>query len=135
MPLYVCEVSALITALAGTLCCNWSDKRAVQTLLRDPSQSDLLDSVHAVGKSVRLRDKESHWFVLRRPCLVCGRVPSDPHHLTFNQPRALGRRVSESRSADLRERSASRNRLIGNPTGTRAAAHTEIGKLPPSVAR
>jgi hypothetical protein len=35
----------------------------------------------------------------------------------------------------LRERSASRNRLIGNPTGTRAVAHTEIGELPRSVAR
>jgi hypothetical protein len=27
--------------------------------------------------------------VLRQPCLVCGRAPSDPHHLTFTQPRAL----------------------------------------------
>jgi hypothetical protein len=26
---------------------------------------------------------------------VCGRVLSDPHHLTFTQPRALGRRVSD----------------------------------------
>jgi hypothetical protein len=26
---------------------------------------------------------------------VCGRVPSDPHHLTFTQPRALGYRVSD----------------------------------------
>ena len=32
---------------------------------------------------------------MRQPCLVCGRVPSDPHHLTFTQPRALGRRVSD----------------------------------------
>ena len=31
----------------------------------------------------------------RQPCLVCGRVPSDSHHLTFAQPRALGRRVSD----------------------------------------
>jgi hypothetical protein len=28
-------------------------------------------------------------------CLVCGRMPSDPHHLTLTQPRALGRRVSD----------------------------------------
>ena len=26
---------------------------------------------------------------------MCGRVPSDPHHLTFTQPRALGYRVSD----------------------------------------
>jgi ERF superfamily len=52
-------------------------------------------AVHALGKTVRLRDKEHRRFVLRQPCLVCGRMPSDPHHLTFIQPRALGRRVSD----------------------------------------
>jgi hypothetical protein len=51
--------------------------------------------VQALGKSVRLRDKDHRKFVLRQACLVCGRVPSDPHHLTFTQPRALGRRVSD----------------------------------------
>ena len=53
------------------------------------------DVVHALGKTVRLRDKDHRKFVLRQACLVCGRVPSDPHHLTFTQPRALGRRVSD----------------------------------------
>ena len=53
------------------------------------------DVIHALGKTVRLRDKEHRKFVLRQPCLVCGRIPSDPHHLTFTQPRALGRRVSD----------------------------------------
>jgi hypothetical protein len=48
-----------------------------------------------LGKTVRLRDKDHRKFVLRQPCLVCGRVPSDSHHLTFTQPRALGRRVSD----------------------------------------
>jgi hypothetical protein len=52
-------------------------------------------AVGALGKPVRLRDKDHRKFVLRQPCLVCGRVPSDPHHLTFTQPRALGRRVSD----------------------------------------
>jgi ERF superfamily len=51
--------------------------------------------VGALGKTVRLRDKGHRTFVMRQPCLVCGRVPSDPHHLTFTQPRALGRRVSD----------------------------------------
>jgi len=53
------------------------------------------NSVQALGKTVRLRDKDHRRFVLRQACLVCGRVPSDPHHLTFTQPRALGRRVSD----------------------------------------
>jgi hypothetical protein len=51
--------------------------------------------IRALGKTVRLRDKEHRKFVLQQPCLVCGRVPSDPHHLTFTQPRALGYRVSD----------------------------------------
>jgi hypothetical protein len=38
------------------------------------------DVVRALGKTVRLRDKDHRKFVLRQPCLVCGRVPSDPHH-------------------------------------------------------
>jgi hypothetical protein len=52
-------------------------------------------AARALEKTVRLRDKEHRKFVTRQPCLVCGRVPSDSHHLTFAQPRALGRRVSD----------------------------------------
>jgi hypothetical protein len=49
----------------------------------------------SAGKTVRLRDKEHRKFVSRQACLVCGRTPSDPHHLTSMQPRALGHRVSD----------------------------------------
>jgi hypothetical protein len=52
-------------------------------------------AVRDLGKTVRLRDKEHRRFVSRQACLVCGRTPSDPHHLTFIQPRALGHRVSD----------------------------------------
>jgi hypothetical protein len=52
-------------------------------------------AVRALGKTVRLRDKEHRKFVSQQACLVCGRKPSDPHHLTFMQPRALGHRVSD----------------------------------------
>jgi hypothetical protein len=34
-------------------------------------------------------------------CLVCGRKPSDPHHLGFTQPRALGRKVSDEFAVPL----------------------------------
>jgi hypothetical protein len=51
--------------------------------------------VHALAKTVRVRDKEHRKFVSRQACLLCGRTPSDPHHLTFMQPRALGHRVSD----------------------------------------
>ena len=34
-------------------------------------------------------------FVSRQPCLVCGRAPTDPHHVRFAEPIALGRKVSD----------------------------------------
>ena len=38
---------------------------------------------------------------MQQPCLVCGRKPSDPHHLGFTQPRALGRKVSDEFAVPL----------------------------------
>jgi hypothetical protein len=52
-------------------------------------------SVLAVGEPRRHRSKEHLRFVAKQPCLLCGRKHSDPHHLGFMQPRALGRKVSD----------------------------------------
>jgi hypothetical protein len=41
----------------------------------------------------RIRDREHVRFVTQQPCLICGRTPSDPHHVRFAQHRALGRKV------------------------------------------
>ena len=59
------------------------------------------ESRPVLQKGIRLRDKEHRKFVASKPCLVCGRVPSDPHHLRFAQPRALGRRVSDEFTVPL----------------------------------
>jgi hypothetical protein len=47
------------------------------------------------AKTIRLRDKEHCKFVARQPCVVCGRMPAEAHHIRFAQPRALGRKVSD----------------------------------------
>ena len=47
------------------------------------------------AKTVRLRDKEHCKFVATQPCVVCGRMPAEAHHIRFAQPRALGRKVSD----------------------------------------
>ena len=52
-------------------------------------------SVLMVAAPRRYRNKDHLRFVVQQPCLVCGRTPSDPHHLRFMQPRALGRKVSD----------------------------------------
>lgn len=58
-------------------------------------------SVLTFGAPKRLRDKAHLRFVASKPCLVCGRQPSDPHHLRFAQPRALGRKVSDEFTVPL----------------------------------
>jgi len=47
------------------------------------------------AKAIRLRDKEHCKFVTTQACVVCGRKPSEAHHIRFAQPRALGRKVSD----------------------------------------
>jgi len=49
----------------------------------------------SIPEPKRLRDKAHLQFVASQPCLVCGRQPSDPHHLRFAQPRAIGLKVSD----------------------------------------
>lgn len=50
---------------------------------------------------VRKRSKAHLLFVRGQPCLVCQQSPSDPHHLKFAQPRALGRKVSDEFTVPL----------------------------------
>ena len=85
----------LLVADQGVLAVGEPHSGAAHKGARRPKRQSRNDAVQALGKPVRLRDKEHRRFVLRQPCLVCGRVPSDPHHLTFTQPRALGQRVSD----------------------------------------
>jgi hypothetical protein len=47
------------------------------------------------AKTIRLRDREHCTFVRTQPCVVCGRTPTEAHHIRFAQPRALGRKVSD----------------------------------------
>ncbi|HZL65892.1 MAG TPA: Rad52/Rad22 family DNA repair protein [Candidatus Limnocylindrales bacterium] len=64
-----------------------------------PTQID--KSVLAIAEPKRLRDKAHLRFVASQPCLICGRQPSDPHHLRFAQPRALGLKVSDEFTVPL----------------------------------
>jgi hypothetical protein len=49
----------------------------------------------------RIRDRDHIRHVIKQPCLICGRRPSDPHHLRFVQSRALGRKVSDEFTVPL----------------------------------
>jgi hypothetical protein len=60
-----------------------------------PSNNGRLRPGMPIVKTVRIRDKEHLKFVANRPCAICGKLPSDAHHIRFAQPRALGRKVSD----------------------------------------
>ncbi len=49
----------------------------------------------------RVRDRDHVRFVAKHSCLICGRQPSDAHHLRFAQNRALGRKVSDEFTVPL----------------------------------
>jgi hypothetical protein len=71
-----------------------------------PSAPDLFParidkSVLTIAEPKRIRDKTHLRFVAAQPCLICRRQPSDPHHLRFAQPRALGLKVSDEFTVPL----------------------------------
>jgi hypothetical protein len=71
-----------------------------------PAAPDLLParidkSLLSIAEPKRLRDKSHLKFVASQACLICGRQPSDPHHLRFAQPRALGMKVSDEFTVPL----------------------------------
>jgi hypothetical protein len=62
----------------------------------------------AIDKSVlplpeprRVRDRDHVRYVTQQSCLICGRRPSDAHHLRFAQSRALGRKPSDEFTVPL----------------------------------
>jgi hypothetical protein len=62
---------------------------------QSPSTEINAAGVVAIGKPVRERDRDHLRFVASQPCLVCGRTPSDAHHIKFAEQRAMGRKVSD----------------------------------------
>ena len=65
----------------------------------EPSEVSVANRVEksllALPEPRRFRDKTHVKFVAKQPCLICGRRPSDAHHLRFAQHPALGRKVSD----------------------------------------
>jgi hypothetical protein len=73
-----------------------------QENLTAPLQQNGIDkSVLSLPEPRRIRDREHVRSVMRNGCLVCGRTPSDAHHLRFTQKRALGRKVSDEFTVPL----------------------------------
>jgi hypothetical protein len=70
-----------------------------QSLVDKPPQVD--KGVLVFPEPRRIRDRDHIRHVIKQPCLICGRRPSDPHHLRFAQSRALSRKVSDEFTVPL----------------------------------
>jgi hypothetical protein len=77
---------------------------AAQTTAQDRAPGESEGDDHAtsrenqvvtINKPVRERDRNHLRFVSTQPCLICGRTPSDAHHLKFAEQPATGRKVSD----------------------------------------
>jgi hypothetical protein len=69
---------------------------ALEGRVKSPATKGGTDSrVRTIGKPVRERDRNHLRFVASQPCLVCGRGPSDAHHIKFAEQRAMGRKSSD----------------------------------------
>jgi ERF superfamily protein len=65
-------------------------------------ESSVIDkSMLALPEPRRVRDREHVRYVTQQSCLICGRRPSDAHHLRFVQSRALSRKVSDEFTVPL----------------------------------
>jgi len=76
-----------------------------QTAIREPTEThrptSIDKSVLAIAAPRRYRNREHLRYVMQQPCVICGRKPSDPHHLRYLQPRALGRKASDEFAVPL----------------------------------
>jgi hypothetical protein len=68
----------------------------------DRDQPDGIDkSVLVIAAPRRYRNRDHLRYVSKQACLICGRKQSDPHHLRYLQPRALGRKASDEFAVPL----------------------------------
>ena len=83
--------AAKLTAVASS-----PESGGTVTVLSDQGQADKAEtpqidkSILAFPEPRRIRDRDHIRHVIKQACLICGRRPSDPHHLRFAQCRALG---------------------------------------------
>jgi hypothetical protein len=78
-----------------------SERNAERAQVRKPRPASIDKSDLLYPEPRRIRDQDHVRFVAKQPCLICGRVPSDPHHLRFTQERALSRKVSDEFTVPL----------------------------------
>jgi hypothetical protein len=93
------ELASLVSQEEATA---WAQRALGAKNTLTTADSGLVEAAFAtLSEPHRYRDRAHLEFVASQPCLLCGRRPTDAHHLRFAQPRALGRRVSDEFAVPL----------------------------------
>jgi len=102
------KIASMVVATAAAFDDGHADSVALSENGRATAKSRSQPRSMAVDKSEltlpeprRLRDRDHVRSVAKRACLICGRQPSDAHHLRFAQSRSLGRKVSDEFTVPL----------------------------------
>jgi ERF superfamily len=75
---------------------------ATRPTARKGSRSKRVDKSRLrLPEARRVRDREHVKLVAQQPCLICGRRPTDAHHLHFTQNRAMARKASDEFTVPL----------------------------------
>ncbi len=68
----------------------------------EPARQERIDkSALTLSEPKRLRDPDHLKFVVRHGCVICDKNRTQAHHLTFAQPNAMGRKVSDEFTVPL----------------------------------
>ena len=102
-----------------------------EELIRKSGPASIDKSHLSYPEPRRIRDRDHVRFVTKQPCLICGRKPADPHHLSFAQHRALGRKVSDEFTVPL---CRGHHREV-HRSGNEAAWWINAGLDPTNIAR
>jgi DNA recombination protein Rad52 len=97
---------------AITLVKTSNEMEKAKTDTRDGLKID--KSVLTLNEPRRVRSKEHLRFVAQQPCLICGRVPSQAHHIRYAQPRGLALKVSDEFTVPLCAIHHTENHATGN---------------------
>ena len=104
----LCELAPSVTAEAADDAAPSADVDLVgahATLAQGSGDLDQPNGINkggfALARPRRYRNREHLRYVAQQACLICGRKQSDPHHLRYLQPRALGRKASDEFAVPL----------------------------------
>jgi hypothetical protein len=80
---------------------NCSDRQKIGAPQANAARPRIDKSVLTFGEPKRIRCKEHLRFVASQPCIICGRTPSQAHHVRYAQSKGLSLKVSDEFTVPL----------------------------------